>query len=153
MQASITYKHDLPCSTVELLFLKICKNLTMKLAVKYLPNFIFRCKFLYLATQNCLRSGNEKNINMILGCKRIHKPGGTFSGFSLIFIELWQISSMVSLTLKCLLSAYQFHLIVINSSIYTPLHKKVNTEYIIQHRMDIYMYIWLVGLGCTDKKL
>ena len=37
----------------------------------------------------CLKvSGCEKYKHMVLGCKRIHKPGRTFSGFSRIFMEL-----------------------------------------------------------------
>ena len=127
MQASITYKHDLPCSTVELLFLKICKNLTMKLEVRYLPNFIFRCKFLYLATQNCLRSGNEKNINMILGCKRIHKPGGDifwiFTDFHRVMTNFINGVTNPEMSIKCISISSHSH-----KQLYLPVYIKKSIQ-------------------------
>ena len=93
--------YKMPCSSL------LCHVLVWHITVKKLwgfahvfPNFISRCKFLHLSV--AWKMGMRKIL--ILGCKRMHKPGRIFSGFSCIFMELCgskvptENSSIASLT-------------------------------------------------------
>ena len=60
--------------------LKKCKDLTMKLGVKYLfPTSCSGASFYIYQLPEGLAI--RKILHMVLGCKRIHKPGRTFQDF------------------------------------------------------------------------
>ena len=60
--------------------LKNCKDLTMKLEVKYLfPTSCSGASFYIYQLPEGLAM--RKILHMVLGCKRIHKPGRTFQDF------------------------------------------------------------------------
>ena len=105
-QTSIKW-FDLACD-VESRPLKNCKDLTVKLEVKHpFPTSSWGTHFYIYQLPEGLRM-RKILAHMVLGCKRIHKPGLTFSAFLQIEITQVQsptypcteISSMVPLTPK-----------------------------------------------------